>query len=322
MSTPTSSKFSRITANIDSNASSTAAQKLIIGGRRFEIRQARLDMFFKWMAERDRIRRKRAAGEPFPWTKDPIMQNTKFCNVFRIHDRGTQYLLNEVINKGDQDFREIAFRVILFKCFMRTETWEALCKGLGPLKWSTFNLKRYGAVLGKAYESGPLYTGAYQIPPPKLGYPKARSYMNHLRLVQMMMKDDVPGQLLKLKHLQDAYNLIQEYPGMGPFLSYQLILDLNNIPQLNFPENEWVSYGPGSLKCLQLIFVQSITGLEFEAMQYLYSSQDEHFARLGITDPPCVEAGKPGVGLVDIEHALCEASKYYHKSGRGADWKP
>lgn len=43
-----------------------------------------------------------------------MLQNHKFCNTFRILDRGSQYLVTEVIEKGPQDLEEVTFRVLLF----------------------------------------------------------------------------------------------------------------------------------------------------------------------------------------------------------------
>ena len=39
--------------------------------------------FFDWCRERERIRVKRDAGEPAPWTEDPIFRQGRFLNVFR-----------------------------------------------------------------------------------------------------------------------------------------------------------------------------------------------------------------------------------------------
>ena len=49
--------------------------------------------FFDWCIERERIRRKREAGEPPPWTRDPVFQKGRFLNVFREDDKGTKAVL-------------------------------------------------------------------------------------------------------------------------------------------------------------------------------------------------------------------------------------
>ncbi|NDV61938.1 hypothetical protein G0Q06_05700 [Puniceicoccales bacterium CK1056] len=49
--------------------------------------------FFEWCIERENIRSKREAGEPLPWTKDPVFQKGRFLNVFREDDKGTKAVL-------------------------------------------------------------------------------------------------------------------------------------------------------------------------------------------------------------------------------------
>lgn len=267
-----------------------------------------LDTFFYLMAERHRIYRKRTAGLPFPWTTDPVLLDNRFCNVYRILDRGTQYVVNEIINKGPQDHRETCFRVMLYKLFNRIPTWEYIVQKLGTPTWETFDINKYGRVLRARLLSSPIYTSAYQIPAPKLGYPT--SHMNHLRQLQMMMDDDVPTLLLRKTCLKDAFKLIESYPGMGPFLGLQLLLDLNMTSQLDFSESEWVTCGPGSRNYLRQIFGNTVSGIENEAIAYLHITQNDHFERMGITDPPSLSPDRPGVSYVDIEHSLCECHKY------------
>jgi hypothetical protein len=49
--------------------------------------------FFDFCIERERIRSKREAGEPPPWTDDLVFQNGRFLNVFREDDKGTKAVL-------------------------------------------------------------------------------------------------------------------------------------------------------------------------------------------------------------------------------------
>ena len=67
---------------------------------------------------------------------------------------------------------------------------------------------------------------------------------------------------------------------------------------------------------MEEIFGSGVGNIEFEAIAYLHSTQTEHFARLGITDPPSMCGAPPGVSFVDIEHSLCECSKYLRQLRR------
>ena len=51
---------------------------------------AKADEFFATAREGERIRYRRMAGEPYPWTTDPVLREWRFCNVHREHDRTTE----------------------------------------------------------------------------------------------------------------------------------------------------------------------------------------------------------------------------------------
>lgn len=194
-------------------------EKVTIAGRELTA-TVLLKTFFYWMSERHKIHECRLRGEPPPWTQDKILQDFSFVNVFRVYDRVSQYLIQKVINQGDQSHIECCFRVTLFRLFNRIETWELLVKNFGSITLANFDVKKYERVLRKALEEGhSIYTSSYFIPAPKLV--RAKNYVNHLLLLKMMMDDDLPGGLLRQTSFREAYDMIWAYRGMGPFLSYQ-----------------------------------------------------------------------------------------------------
>jgi len=295
------------------------------------------------MTERHAIHQRRLAGQPWPCTDDPILRQHTFTNVFRIYDRVTQYIISNVIGKGDRDLHETCFRVILFRCFNRISTWELLVAHFGELTWRDFTLPAYEAVLFEEYrQNNRLYGASYIMPAPELGGSSLDgskvkpNYANHLRLLKVMMESDLPGQLAQISELGDAWERIALYPGMGAFLSFQyvlfffplpllrsrfplsdvhrLLLDLNMIPQLSYPE-DWAICGPGAMSCLVKIFGPGVKGAYGEALTWLHQTQDLHFARLGIS-----RGRRPSIGsnhvlsLVDFEHSLCECDIYSRKA--------
>src|SRR5687768_4604489 len=87
--------------------------------------------YWKFAAERQNIFFKRLNNQKFPWTKDKILNDYKFTNVYRASDRVSQYLIRNVIYQGNKDLNEVFFRLILFKTFNRISTWEFLKEELG-----------------------------------------------------------------------------------------------------------------------------------------------------------------------------------------------
>jgi len=45
-----------------------------------------------WINERENIRLKKEAGESPPWSSNPVMQVTYFCNVNREDDKVTKWI--------------------------------------------------------------------------------------------------------------------------------------------------------------------------------------------------------------------------------------
>ena len=177
-----------------------------------------MDTLWYWMRERHSIHERRLAGQT-PWTEDPILQDYKFTNLFRVFDRNTQFVLNEVIPGGPSDLTETSFRIILFRTFNRIETWRRLRDHFGQIKWATFEIDDYYSAL--AAES-PIYGPAYFIPAPNaLG--GEDNATKHLRMIYLMMTSGFPTELKKLQYLKDALGFTQLYPGLGQFTAFQYV---------------------------------------------------------------------------------------------------
>lgn len=204
-------------------SSARTRKTVALGGKTYKIVHPELlDAVFDWMAERHRMFERRLAGKPAPWTKNPTLAKWSFVNVYRVLDRTTQYLVDTVLNRGgSQDHEEACFRVMLFRAFNRISTWELLVKKLGPvLSWKTFDRKKYERVLRDATNGKmSLCTAAYMSISGNKVY--SENFRNHLDAVVKMMKDGAPAKLLKLVSLQEAFDLLHRYSGMGSFLAFQ-----------------------------------------------------------------------------------------------------
>ncbi|KAH8119588.1 hypothetical protein DFH11DRAFT_1686403 [Phellopilus nigrolimitatus] len=274
----------------------TSVQTANVDGKVFTTTAA-FDTFWRYTAERHAVEEKRRSGEPQPWTEDPILQSHKFCSVFRVADRGCQFLIRE---KPE----DIVFRVLLYDMFTRIETYQLLEKQLGPLTWASYRRKKYVAVLQDAMDSDVrVYTGAFQKPAPTLGHRTA--FLNHLSLME----------LTECAYMADAFDTLFRYPGLGDFMAFQLLLNLSYTPLLRFGEDDFVVAGIGAQKGLKKCFAPaaSVAGSE-PALR--------HFARLGLAPARLGKEGRP-MTLVDVEHTLCEVHKYTRLGGTAlpSSWK-
>ncbi|KIK56165.1 hypothetical protein GYMLUDRAFT_248138 [Collybiopsis luxurians FD-317 M1] len=270
--------------------------------------------FWRWCYERKAIDDRRRAGQPFPWTEDKILRKEFFCNTFRILDKTTQFIVREVIEKGDQSSTEIVFRVLLFDIFTKIDTWKWLVRELGIPTWKSYERETYFRVLAQRAKNHPLYTSAFQKPSPRWEY--RESWRNHLLLLENMMEVDLPGKLQNVKGLDEAYAFIAEFPGMGPFNSFQLLLNLSYSPVINFSGKDFVVPGIGCISGLSKMFGSSLDNItksdpsfRLLVIRYMMETQDQHFRRLGLKFSGLGPQQLP-MELADIEHAICEVDKY------------
>ena len=67
------------------------------------------DTYWKFAKKRQDIFIDRIHGKNPPWTNDDILSRYKFTNVYRASDRVSQYLIQNVIYKGSQNYEEVFF---------------------------------------------------------------------------------------------------------------------------------------------------------------------------------------------------------------------
>lgn len=265
------------------------------------------DTYWRFAAARQAIYLGRLAGSPLPWTDDEILLAHRFTNVFRASDRVSQYLIRDVISGGPhpRDAADVVFRILLFKIFNKERTWQHLEARVGQVSRTTYRFKSFCAALDEAAARGPIYSAAYLMPPPKLG--EQRKHANHLRLLELMMRDGIVTQILAARSLREVYEALLSYPGVGPFLAFQYAIDLNYSDLLAFDENDHVVAGPGARDGIRKCFGREAAGVEADVIRYVTDAQDEHFKRLGLSFPGLF--GRP-LHLIDAQNLFCEVDKY------------
>jgi len=265
------------------------------------------DAYWRFATERQEVFFRRIESPLSLWTKDPILARHKFTNAYRASDRVSQFLIREVIYRGDRSPREVFFRTLLFKLFNKVETWKLLERELGDLRWRTFRLARYVSVLDRAMQAGQrIYSAAY-IMPTAAAFQGDRKHETHLRLLEHMIQKEAVERLVGAKTMRAAFEVLRGFPMMGDFLAYQFVTDLNYSDILNFSEMEFVVPGPGARDGLRKCF-SSFGGLsEPDVIRLVAERQDREFARLGLRFRSLW--GRP-LQLIDCQNLFCEVDKY------------
>jgi thymidylate kinase len=265
------------------------------------------DTYWRFAAERQEIFFRRWQVQAPPWTSDPILSEFKFTNAYRASDRVSQYLIKEVIYKGDKSEEEIFFRTILFKLFNKIDTWELLRDSFGSVTYAAFDCKAYDNVLSKASEDRSIYSGAYIMPSGNSAFGTTRKHRAHLKLLAQMMDDEVALRIAAAKTMLEVFTLLRSYPMIGDFLAYQYAIDLNYSTLTNFSEMEFVVPGPGAKGGISKCF-ESLGGLsEADLIRVVTERHDREFARLGLDFKSLW--GRP-LQLIDCQNLFCEVDKY------------
>jgi hypothetical protein len=163
-------------------------------------------------------------------------------------------------------------------------------------------------VLDEAMESGcTLYTSAFILCANR-AYGHARKHRNHLALVTEMLGNRLPERVLEAPSLEEIYVALRAYPLIGPFMAYQLAIDLNYGPDVAFSEDDFTVPGPGALRGLAKIFVNLGDYSPQDAIHWLVEQQHKVLKTLGVR-PPNLLNERP-LHAIDCQNLLCEVDKY------------
>jgi hypothetical protein len=215
--------------------------------------------------------------------------------VFRILDRGSQYLLS-LMNLYDDPLDRLALSYF-YRQVNRPDTMDAIIEengGFVPEASEIFDPKWYGKVVAPvvADRPGAFLNGAYIIlikPGDSRGtvdkmqemFPAARPHLERVSL---------------LKSLGSRVHELQKTPGLGPFLAMQVATDLGYCDGEPDQENEFILAGPGSRK--GVAFVSNL-----KAEEVIKTFPRELL-------PPLPGSNGRLASWMDIQNVFCEFSKY------------
>ena len=266
------------------------------------------DTYWKFASERQAVYHRRISGQQAPWTSDPILSSFKFTNAYRAADRVSQFLIRHVIYAGQFDVIDTVFRTLLFKLFNKTQTWHLLERMVGPIDTKRFDVDLYDRVLAAAMQGGAsIYSAAYIMPSGPLSIRRTRKHRMHLELLATLMRDGTIARLANTNSMTDAYQILVELPGLGPFLAYQLATDLNYSAHHSFSEMEFVMPGPGAKDGLRKCFLSLGDYSEADTIRWVTDRQETEFQNRGVKFQSLW--GRP-LQLIDCQNLFCEVDKY------------
>lgn len=266
--------------------------------------------FFYFIQERMNMFWRRCEGKRV-LTKDPILREYKFTNVYRVCDRVSQYLLRYVIYKDVERYtpKDMLLRILVFKIFNKIETWEFLKQTYGEITLQHFDTRTISALLSERQRVAPIFNNAYMM----TGSHKRYDHLptKHEKWLTMvneeLIGEGIIDKVLKAHSLEEIYLLLRGCSFLGGFLAYQYTIDLNYSPYINFDENTFVVAGIGSIRGINKCFISHGQSYE-DAIRYTKEHFNELQAKYGYLEFKPLEGHEPT--LLDLQNCFCETDKY------------
>lgn len=262
-----------------------------------------IQIFNTWTRERESIRLKREQNELKPWTTNPVLQKWRFCNVRREDDKVTKWYITNIATTG-LTYEEKIVNTILFRMFNKPSTIQYI--GLQTYNdW--FNIAKINELVKthkNADHKQALFTNVFQVTGFTLAARRHSTEGNEIEtrvyeLVKSYHETNVCKKLLACTEMYECFNVLQDLDGIGPFLGYQVLMDLTYCPEFHIENKDFVYAGPGARAGLKRLF-NDRGGLSCEeAIHWLALYQESIY----LTSLPRLKA-------TDIEHSLCEVDKY------------
>lgn len=269
-----------------------------------ELQPSSVEGFFEFMAKRERLRLAKEAGNPWPWSNDPILNEYKFTNVKREDDRTTRWMrANWTGPQGNRPAAEIIFNCALFRYFGTTEFAEAL-------GWQETWNPDLCVALAKERSANKLrvFTGAYIIP--TLGHrgPKSEAVAFLILTPLWAARERLASLAMSTQSWERVGAELRTLPGFGGsgFMAKEVLQDVMHTPVLSgaTDRNSWCPAGPGARRGLNRIYQRPVDQRVREVQ--LLEEMTELFDRSKSVMPGFM----PELELHDIQFQLCEFDKY------------
>jgi len=249
-----------------------------------------------WIKERESIRQARKKKLPRPWTDDEILNEFRFCNVRRMDDKVSKWILKHWY-KPNYNHKNALIACIIARHFNKPSTLEAL--GF-PTTWQPRKYKRVLASI--AASDVPIFNGAYIITGKNSNSPN--KYSTVIDETTQQFIDDPPE--LNTDSMEDCVNALLPYTHIGTFMAGQIISDLRWAMKGKWKDAKtWAPIGPGSRRGMNRLLGRKVdAGLNQEQfITELETMMGDCSILLDSKISKRLEA-------IDYQNCLCEFDKY------------
>lgn len=262
----------------------------------------------KWIIERQRIYLVRKMGmQKKPWTKDPILQQYRFCNVYREQDTVTMWIAKHWRAPHEKE-QLLWFAFVLARLVNWPATLQRLepCINFGLNKPMTWKPALFQSVMRSIQEQGgKAWGGAYIVSTNGRKMLKEKYIAEQVLTPMWQAKGEI--YLLSGEPLRALYDRLSKFQGMGSFLAAQVVADSKYLPALRKAPDWWTfaASGPGSRRGLNRV-IGSAPDAPWREHEW-----HKVLTELAETVAPMVAgADMSRLHNQDLQNCLCEFDKY------------
>lgn len=280
-----------------------------------EVNADMLQEFLYFINERHSIFERRLSDTPFClWTEDSVLKKARFCNVFRMLDRGSQIsidYMNRISSGSYSELDELTF-AFAYRKTNNKAGWSEAISMLGIPDHSNISdwVVEATSIGIELKDQSPYHVCC--------GVPKGETIISALsKQLSSRLKDGSFDRVIEQKTFDDKIDAMLRFERVGRFTAQQILTDYGYGRSGNKQcENDGVVAGPGSLRGLSLLFGFRKTigdtspDMIKELRSYVVSLESHPVLSVGrFTHDP---------SYMDIQNCLCEFDKYvrFKRGGR------
>lgn len=265
------------------------------------LQKERLLRLWEWVREREKIRIAKEAGKPKPWTRNLTMRDVRWCNVRRMDDKVSRWLLDNWYPKTKVSRAQKLANAGMARLINWPDSLQHAIKAKLNKKWD----KDLGLLCFRNVQKlqGKLFTGAYIING-IAGQDKITTVVNQFQSLYEQ------PELLNDYSMEETHTALQNVLGIGSFIAGQMVADLRYVHDGVWTDrHRWAPLGPGSRR--GIAWLQGWDGIG--DLPNLKQSDFETLLTLVIKEarkkvPKIIDDRK--LEAHDFQNCLCEYDKY------------
>lgn len=255
-----------------------------------------------WIVERESIRLQKEMNKPKPWTQDPILQAYRFCNVRRMDDKVSMWLMTHWYVPY-KDHPNILPACVIARLFNKPESLAKLTHLVfTESKPDVDVIKRTMQTLRT--KGNPIFNGAYIVSTNGLEGDKVEVIME--RIARQVIDRPIDIRPNSPTAMEETVTALTSYWGISTFIAGQVTADLRHAMTGKWADkNTYAPIGPGSRRGMNRLLDRPVdsrmnqTDFGFHLAWYMQEAKK----LLPTTITSRLEAQ-------DYQNSLCEYDKF------------